>query len=345
MFVSLSFRLVVNVESLNGVETVGNLSRHRTAPIVIPLSKTSGGSYTVKYVPAISGEALGHAYQEALVEVAKKMGLPVGLYSSRGEFIKFSEDEYLKEEGISPPKDHSDARRFEVDVILKDIIADVGGFLYTGKHPVKRTSRFQVGYMIPALETAAEASALEAQFHVRFLASRPQRGGEAMLGQIPYNVEVGSALYTFTFTLDLGGIAEPSTKYGNPHPRENDLKNQAKARRQAAIGALTLMTSSWLFGAKRSRFLPNAELRSAVASISTIPFVVSQGNYGTYIADTAKRAENLLSVLKSFGRSEEISILAVDREGLEIPQNVSKASSVEEMIRRISETLKQKNLV
>lgn len=341
---SISARLLVNVESLNGVETVGNLSRHRTAPIVIP---TNGG-YTIRYVPAVSGESIGHAYQQTLVDVAKRLGLPVGVYSERGEFIKFSEDEYLKDEGIQPPQSYEDARRFEVDVMLKDIVADVGGFLYTGKIPVKRTSRIQVGYMIPAIESAGEAAALEAQFHVRFLqskAQKAQREEERRLGQIPYNVEVGSALYTLTIALDIGGVSEPSIKFGKPHPRENDLRNQAKKRREASLLALATMLSSWLFGAKRSRFLPNAELRSAVITLSTVPFIASPGNTRSYAKDTAERASSLVETYKRFGRQEDIMIMAINREGLEIHPRIQSVNTIEQAINKVVDILSERKLL
>jgi len=166
MFLSASFRILVNVESLNSVESVGNVSRHRSVPIVIPYDN----GYTIRYVPAVSGESIAHGFQSLLVDVALRENLPVSEFSRRKEFLKFSEDAYL--EGIEPPKDYDDIRRFEVDVMLKDIVADVGGFLYAGNIPVKRTSRFQVGYMLPALEDVTNAAALEAQFHVRFLQSK-----------------------------------------------------------------------------------------------------------------------------------------------------------------------------
>lgn len=44
-------RFLVNVESLNGVESVGNLTRHRTAPVVL----RSSSGYVVRYVPTVSG--------------------------------------------------------------------------------------------------------------------------------------------------------------------------------------------------------------------------------------------------------------------------------------------------
>ncbi|MEM0444035.1 MAG: DevR family CRISPR-associated autoregulator, partial [Candidatus Caldarchaeum sp.] len=157
MFVSTSLRMLVNVESLNAVETVGNVSRHRVAPIVIP----QDAGYTIKYVPAVSGESIGHGYQSVLADIALREGLPVGEFSARKEFLKYSGDSYL--EGISPPSNHDDIRRFEVDVLLKDVVSDVGGFLYTGKISVKRTSRLQVGYLLPALEDVTNAAAVEAQ--------------------------------------------------------------------------------------------------------------------------------------------------------------------------------------
>lgn len=79
--ISGSVRFLVNVESLNGVESVGNLSRHRTAPIV---TRKSTGEYVIRYVPVISGESLAHAYQMALVEIAEKMGLPVTHRTKQG---------------------------------------------------------------------------------------------------------------------------------------------------------------------------------------------------------------------------------------------------------------------
>ncbi|MEM2841665.1 MAG: DevR family CRISPR-associated autoregulator, partial [Candidatus Bathyarchaeia archaeon] len=143
-FISVAVRVLMNLESLSGVETVGNLARHRTAPIVMP----SGEGYTIRFVPVLSGESLAHSYQELLVQEAKSRKLPIGEYSSRLEFLKFADEHIMSEEKIDPPKNEKDIRRAEVDVLLKDYVADVGGFLYAGRKgsPIKRTSCFQVGY-------------------------------------------------------------------------------------------------------------------------------------------------------------------------------------------------------
>jgi Uncharacterized protein predicted to be involved in DNA repair len=73
-FLSVSLRYLVNVESLNGVESVGNISRHRVAPVVLPVGK----GYAVKYVPVVSGESIAHAYQSILVEEAMSRNSPWG---------------------------------------------------------------------------------------------------------------------------------------------------------------------------------------------------------------------------------------------------------------------------
>ncbi len=342
MFLSTSLRLLVNVESLNSVESVGNVSRHRTVPIVVP----GPDGYSIKYVPAVSGESIAHGYQSELVDIAQRAGLPVGVYSSRKEFIKFSENDYLKDEGIFPPKDYDDIRRFEVDVLLKDVVADVGGFMYipvkrTGDIPVKRTSRFQVGYMLPALEDVTKAAALEAQFHVRFLFSKQQKGGEgAALGQIPYNIEAASALYTLTFNLDIAGIAVPSTTFGKKsEASEKQLAAQAPKRRLSALKALGSLLSNLSFGAKHSRYLPNSELMSCILTVSSIPFTVSPGNTRAYIAQTSRRMKQLSSIVGG-----EVKAWAVAKEELEKPSDVIYLETVEEIIGSVIDVLRGKGM-
>ncbi|MEM2144447.1 MAG: type I-A CRISPR-associated protein Cas7/Csa2 [Candidatus Methanomethyliaceae archaeon] len=335
-FLSISCRLLVNVESLNGVESIGNLSRHRTVPIVV--SEESG--YTIRYVPAISGESIAHAFQVLLVESAKTKKLPVGKYSERGEFLKFTDDKIMKEEGILPPKSIDDLRRTEIETILKDIVCDVGGFLYAGDYPIKRTSRFQVGYMIPALEDV-RASALEAQFHVRHAPSEVRKGTSGQTRyQIPYNVEVGSAVYTFSFNLDINGIARPSTSYGTKIELEKNLEEQRKDRILATLMALTNLFSSMSYGAKRSRFLPTMDPRSAVACFSpTGIFTVSPGNFRSFISETMTRREAYLKTMEQLGTPQHVDVFAFTKEG-EIKENgLTKVSSLEELAHIVVEKI------
>lgn len=304
-FLSIAFRLLVNLESLNSVETVGNLVRHRTAPIITG----QNGSYSIRFVPAISGESLAHAYQSYLVEEAKKRKLPLSSYSERGEFLKFTDDKLIKEAGISIPKNEMEIRSAEVQVMLKDYVCDVGGFLYAGAYPIKRTSTFQVGYMLPAVfET--EAAALESQFQVRYASSSMKQY------QQPYNVEVGSAVYTFTFNLDISRISVPSTEFGDKNQEEeNKLAKQRDARVVGALSALAQFLTQFQCGAKRSRFLPNIEPLSAIAAYSpNTSFIVCPGNSKKFIGESVKRAQTFSTIMKKLQNNVTISTLAFDKE-------------------------------
>jgi CRISPR-associated protein Csa2 len=314
-FLSLSLRLLTNVESLNGIESIGNLSRHRTVPIVVEKEK-EGQGYTIRFVPAISGESIAHAYQELLVKFALEKGLNVGKYSGQMEFLKFTDEKILKEEEIKPPASLEDIRRAEADIIYKDVVVDIGGFLFAGDYPIKRTSRFQVGYMIPAQEDI-EATALEAQFHVRHVPSEMKKGvaGETR-AQIPYNIEVGSAVYTFTFNLDLDGISRVSTRFGKESGIEKELEKERPERVKVAMRALTEILSTLQYGAKRSRFLPNVEPLSAVAAYSEKSvFIVSPGNFKDFIKTTLKRSQDYQNVISKIGEKAEIKVICFDREG------------------------------
>jgi len=318
--ISGSARFLINVESLNGVESIGNLTKHRTAPVVV---KASNGGYLIRYVPVISGEALAHAYQVALVDIAKKIGLPVGLFSSQYEFIKFSTDEVLKLEKINPPKDFNDARRFEVEVLLKDVVADIGGFMYAGKPPVRRTSRIKFGYMIPALKSEEIPAQLEAQFHVRF-SNKPEEGRQAV-----FNVEVSSALYVLSFELDEDLIAVPST-VGNRQKDEDKLESSKRERIEAAIKALYSILSG-NFGGKRSRFLPSMKLVSLVVTRTDFPFIPEPAHEDNYIEVTVGRMEKAKSIFN--GKIAEAYV--INNEGLKVPSSAEVIPTVEDLIDKL----------
>lgn len=283
MYLSVSLRYLVNVESLNGVESVGNISRHRVAPMVVP---TDGGNYAIKYVPAISGESIAHAYQCLIVDEAKKEKVSVGKYSSDCIFLKFTDNDIMNDEGINVSKN---ARETEVQVMLKDVVADIGGFLYAGKDvQVKRPSVFQVSYMVPAYDSGAETAALESQFHVRMSPTNTDK-------QIPFNVEVGSALYTLTFNLDLDRISVPFSP-GDKVKGEEELAKQKTKRVEIAKRAVYRLLENLDFGAKKSRFNPVFQVVDGVAVSSDKPFSATPGVLSSYISETVKRVKALTSV-------------------------------------------------
>ena len=296
VYLSLSFRVKLDVEALNMVESIGNVTRHRRAPIVV---KTSDG-YLVRYVQVVSGESLAHAYQANLADLAVKLGLPVCPLCRRHEFLKHSDESLLKRDDAEPwekdlAKGKIDPHTFELTVIKNCVVEDVGGFLYP-QLTVKRTSKFQVSYLVPASEEL-EAVALEAQFHVRYAEEKEQQ-------QI-YWVETGSGVYTALFNLDIDGIG-----YTSSVRKEKVVDDKERLKRiKAAIQAAQLTFSNMLMGAKRTRFHPLWEITSAVLTLShPVAFTVSAGHRRNYIVSTVERARKQLDSLKKLGVEEDITI-------------------------------------
>ena len=287
VWLSLSARLLVNVEALNMAEVVGNYTRHRRAPIVIP---TDGG-YRVIYVPAISGESVAHGYQAWLVHEARSRGLPVCDLCAREEFIKRGTEERGR------VRDLGTADKYEEEVIKSCVVEDVGGFLAPTQVPVKRTSRFMVSYVIPAIEDV-KASTIVPQLHVRHAPSQVA-GGQQAAGQMLYYVETSSAVYTFTASLDVDGIGRKSYI-----KVEYVVGNEERRKRvEAAIMALYDTLAQGLFGAKQSRFKPHYKVLSTVVTIThPSPYNVLAGHSKEYIKEVA----NNLKKFKELTGSEAL---------------------------------------
>jgi len=284
---SISARILLNAEALNMAESVGNVTRHRKAPVVL---KTDKGIQVV-YVPAISGESLAHAYQVHLAQTAKEMDLPVCKCCEKGVFVKANEEKMLAQCGHTVPKKGAKPSGVEKQIISECVVEDVGGFLYTTA-TVKRTSRFRVGYMLPTLDSLERgAFGNEPEFHVRFA------GAEQKEGQIPYYVEIGSALYNFSFSIDLseiGRLSAENAELGAGREELEGLPMEEKIKRiDAALTALKRFMGTMLFGAKRTRFNPQWEVFSLQAAVVTMPFEVTPGNDLNYVRDTVERLKLL----------------------------------------------------
>jgi len=342
VFISIGARVEVNVEALNAVETVGNVTKHRRAPIII----ASKEGYRLVYVPAVSGESIANAYQRNLVNATKliyeKEGLspPLTLWDERYEFVKFMDKQHLtgklleivssKEKDLALKK-----HKFEKEAIVESIVADVGGFLYAEEEmPVKRTSKFQVGYMIPVFD-ALENVAIEAQFHARHVPSETGAGGKKP-AQMIYYVEVASAIYGLTVNLDVSSIGKTSLVKIEDAVGADERKRRVKTSLLALAGLL----AGEGFGAKLSRFLPIKRVISMVATVSDpVSFVVSPPQIPEYIVDTYGRAQNMVNIFENMGLKAEISVLAY---GDEVPEGVEKANSVEELLAKLIEKVMKK---
>jgi len=308
MFLSVGVRFEANVEALNAVETTGNYSKHRRVPYLFYFPEDQ--EFKVIYVPALSGESLAHAYQETLVEEARALygeNPPICEECSRGEFFKSMSDEYARKklEAIFGEKAESllkEPVKVEEAILKACLVEDIGGFLYAGKPPVKRTSRFQVSYALP-VKKAALYSVTEPQLHARQAQLREIRGRserEAASEQMIYYVETGTALYGFVMNLDLSSIGIGAVT-GKPILKEDEIEK----RQKVAIRALFRMISGRQFGAKLSRFFPVGDVVSLVVTRTEHPFSVTSPIYWGAALMTAKR----LSVIKEkFGEDIQLAV-------------------------------------
>ena len=325
---SLSLRVLVNAEALNMAESVGNYTRHRKAPVVV----MTGDGYSVIYVPAVSGESLAYAYQRILAQIAKARNLPVTKMDELGYFLKFSNDEVIntwyKEDlakvlskmgkSVDPEKWLDEAKVGEIEKVLvkASVVADVAGFLYTDRL-VKRTSAIRFSYMLPTLDAVDKGGvSVVPQLHVRYAPPEPR----VERAQELFYVESGSALYTFEAELVASDI---SRLYYSTEP-DPELEKQRIERVKAALDALITIVDGFMLGAKRSRYSPLWDVKSAVVSLSKGPveFVVTPGYTKEYIKKTYERAVALTRAINE----ETVNIYAYNGEGLEEPAIASQKS-------------------
>ncbi len=305
VYLALSARLLVNLESLNMAESVGNVTKHRRAPVVF---EAEDGSYRIVYVPVVSGMSLAHHYQRLLAEAAYKAGLPVSAMSLEGYFMKYASDDIIKSyypevrgkvgKGKSPCEN-------ERVIVSSDTVADVGGFLYTDG-VVKRTSRFSFSYMMPALD-ALKATGIYPQIHVRYT---PEARAEE---QALIYVDNASALYTLSFILEASEVSKLNVCRAL-RQKPDDLGADERVKRvKAAVEALVAMIGNMAFGAKRSRSLPHWKVQSLVVTVSRsiAPFTPNPGHSRSYLSETVKRLESQRSVID--GMEAEVHYYASEK--------------------------------
>ncbi len=327
MYLSIGLRFKANIEALNMSETIGNVTRHRRVPAII---ETEEG-LKLLYVPAISGESIAHAIQWNAIEVAKTMYTkpPVDEWSMRGEFIKFADNKHLteslakiiKSNGSIEEKQHL----FEKTAIAESLVADIGGFLYAEKPPVRRTSPLQVGYAIP-VEEAVRLTAIESQVHARQIPVGVTGEAERQ-AQMLYYVEVASTIYGLTVNLDVDAIGYTSMVKVEKAVEEDERKRRIKA----AIGAIALTMGQGIFGAKRSRFNPVLEVINAVAVVAhPLPFTVSPPQKKGYIDETLRRMNKYREFVEKLGVS-----VGVDAATYRYPEHGTNFESLEELFKWI----------
>ena len=270
VYLSIRGRVFLNIEALNMTESVGNYVKHRRVPVMLPI----GDKYTVFFVPAISGESLAHGYQVTLAEEALKHGLPVCRLCRDGIFLKSTnENVYIASFDNKPS---SDTFELESSIIKNCVVEDVGGFLYAQKNlNVKRTSRFLTGYMIPVRESI-ENTVIEPQLHSRYaLGTKFVENG-----QMIYYVEISSSIYAFAFDLDTKYIGRSTFTQGKIG---NVVVNDRIERIKVALIALKKFLLESLYGAKKTRFMPDISWESIILAVSGDIWTVPSPTVKSYI--------------------------------------------------------------
>lgn len=305
MFVSIRGRVLVNVEALNMTESVGNYVKHRRVPVIIP------ETYTTYFVPAVSGESIAHGFQVVLAEEGKKNGLPVCKLCEKGIFLKSTNEEVFKGAfGQNPPNNEFEFEKF---VVSNCLVEDVGGFMYaprTGGN-VKRTSNFSTGYMIPVKEVL-ENVVIEPQLHSRYALGTPYVKEGA--GQMIYYVELSSALYTFSFDLDTRYIGCATFNY---EQAGTEVVNDRKKRIEVTLDAIKRFLIEFMFGAKKTRFLPIVEWESLIIAVSDDVWTVPAPFTKNYIEKARKKMERVSYNTKLFvypddGEFEDVVISGIE---------------------------------
>ncbi len=330
VFVSISARLLINVEALNMVESIGNVTRHRRATVIV--FDKNRNSYSKVEVPAISGESIAHAFQEALVLSARTIygdGAPICAWCARGEFFKSMDNKHT----MDAAKDIKNPAKFEEVIIKNCLVEDIGGFLRADRPPVKRTSRFQVGYLVPTYD-AISSTVLDTQFHVRHAPSevakerKEKREEREVQAQMIYYVETGGAVYGFNMNIDIDGIGKTSML----EVKDVLSRDEREKRIRTVMSALLIILSSNMFGAKRTRFLPIIDVKSAIAAVSDpIPFTVAPAMNKDFIESTLRKRNRFLEVTKKLKIDENINLYAFSNE-VEIPEGIVKVDSIEHLL-------------
>jgi CRISPR-associated protein Csa2 len=313
MFVSFGFRFRAEVEALNMAEAVGNYTRHRVAPVLIEERDGNGQvmRYRITVAPAVSGQSIAFGYMSALVRLAEQRGLPVceecRSYEHLGGFFK---------------------RADRVDVgyderIKTCVIEDITGFMATKEREregrrgavIRRTSPVMFSYMVP--DASSARGVLIPQLHVRYNLKDPEK-------QVPYQVEVGTAVYIHGAAIDVEriGCLEDGTYL--------DAKERLK-RVELALDALKALYGGLLFGAKKARYLPVMEALGGIAAVShPLPFVVSPPRFSDYVGENVNRTGR-------FGVGS-VKLFCFDKEGITgcgRQNGVEAASSLEDLVDRV----------
>ncbi|MEM3448440.1 MAG: type I-A CRISPR-associated protein Cas7/Csa2 [Nitrososphaerota archaeon] len=285
VFVSIRGRVMINAEALNMTESVGNYVKHRRVPVIV---RGTDGSYSVYFMPAISGESIAHGLQTAVATLSKENGLRVCKLCENGIFLKSTNKQVFKEAFANDINKNIDEKQLEKLIVQNCVVEDIGGFLYAEEFNIKRTSNFCVGYMIPVSEVIKDV-VIEPQLHSRYALGTKFVKDQ---GQMIYYVELSSTVYTFSLDIDTRYLGR--TTFEIDEAGKNVISEEERLKRAYVLldAVKTLMIENG-FGAKKTRFLPIMEWESAVIAVSDKTWTVPSPFTRNYIENSKKKHEKI----------------------------------------------------
>lgn len=364
VYVSGTVLLRINAAALNQAESTGNFSKHRTYPFIVV---EDNRVVKVVYVPAISGQSLGHGYQRFLSILADQRGINVcgpcreeifvkmGTIGQRGETTKGkgkkskkSEEEKeklydlfeLEFEDVKRLRDTLDEirddkemkvlekyRRMAAEVEKNCIVEDVGGFMVP-RYNLRKTSTVSFSPAIPVSHKAGGVTSAQHARHGLVVSGEEE-------GQMIYQVGVASALYQLSFEFEPFRVSVFRRLIG-------EKVDDWWKRVEAAIDAFYFLEAGE-FGGHRARYLPIMDVYGfAIAVAEPYPFRPSpvDGELSSFIIDTVRRGTK---VSEFFNNKEKIMIY-YNMKGLdkEIEVNgvaVEKVESLLDAIKAVKERL------
>ena len=265
MFVKGSFRVILNVHSLNTEGAVGN---YNPLVKVYVIRRTEGG-FDLAEVNAISGNMLKHWHAKHVAELAKTVNEKLCEDCRRGVFYRTR----LETKATS-----------EENMIKECVLDDLHGFL-CARTTVRRESLIKVSFAIPVEEHSYEVVPVT---HNRVVID--EKGKIAKEGMMPFKNEYASGVYAFAISMELKYVGIPLANPIKPVIEEESIRQ----RRILAVQALANMLLGET-GAKLSRALPISKPIEAFIVVSEKPIPAPVHAYYTdYAIESLKMYEGLV---------------------------------------------------
>ncbi|MHA1616434.1 MAG: type I-A CRISPR-associated protein Cas7/Csa2 [Candidatus Njordarchaeales archaeon] len=311
VFVRGTFRIVMNVHSLNTEGAVGNYN-----PLVkVFVTGRRGDTWDIVETSAISGNMLKHWHARHVAELAKASNLPLCEDCVRGVFYRTR----LRVDS-------------EKEMLSKCVLDDLHGFLCT-ETTVKRESLVKLSFAVPVEENIFNIATVT---HNRVVVD--ESGAIAKEGMMPFKNEYASGIYAFAIAMDLKYVGIP---LANPKEKGLDIKERKK-RAKLALQALGNLLQGET-GAKQARAFPITRPLQALVVISKQPIPAPiHAYFRDYVEESIKTYKDLAMNGLLDPNSFEIHTYGIDAkvpERVKVIKHDSIGSLIKALVQKVEEWL------